>query len=224
MAGVGINTLTMEQYLTLLRENQATGVVKLEIEDNVNFDNKSQFMCELREDTFSGNKNEDAHDYIDRVLSIIGLFNIPKVSKDAVLDEVPPKSKNECHLEIKLISEEYTVNAQNESNLSITSNDINMELSNEFLMELQKSAYHRWIDEDVVNHIAKNGYPESYDGEEEMLDKGDNGIDPLEFISWNKRRMDDKILSSNNTTTESFFKPYLITLGKCDTKKEDEQS
>ncbi|GJW20398.1 hypothetical protein Tco_0031020 [Tanacetum coccineum] len=85
MAGVGINTLTMEQYLTLLRENQATGVVKLEIEDNVNFDNKSQFMCELREDTFSGNKNEDAHDYIDRVLSIIGLFNIPKVSKDAVM-------------------------------------------------------------------------------------------------------------------------------------------
>ncbi|GKC91689.1 hypothetical protein Tco_1152338 [Tanacetum coccineum] len=42
--------------------------------------------------------------------------------------------------------------------------------------------------------------------------------------SWNKRRMDDKILSSNNTTTKSFFKPYLITRGKCDTKKEDEQS
>ncbi|GJW20397.1 hypothetical protein Tco_0031019 [Tanacetum coccineum] len=154
----------------------------------------------------------------------------------------------------ELISEEYIVNSQNESNLSITSNDINMELSNEFLMELQKSAYHGWIDEDVVNHIAKvlemvdliyvpdkreegkitfweelveffcKCYPESYDGEEEMLDKGDNGIDPLEFISWNKRRMDDKILSSNNTTTDSFFKPYLITRGKCDTKKEDEQS
>ncbi|GJX29217.1 hypothetical protein Tco_0237296 [Tanacetum coccineum] len=139
----------------------------------------------------------------------------------------------------KLISEEYIVNAQNESNLSITSNDINMELSNEFLVELRKSAYHGWIDEDVVNHIAKvhemvdliyvpgvdshqlrmkvfylslagdarqwwiNGgegkitvweelvekffckfYPESYDGEEEILDEGDNrGIDPLEFIS-----------------------------------------
>ncbi|GJU78982.1 zinc knuckle CX2CX4HX4C containing protein [Tanacetum coccineum] len=151
-----------------------------------------------------------------------------------------------------------------------------MELSNEFLMELRKSAYHRWFDEDAVNHIAKvlemvdliyvpgvdshqirmkvfplsladdtqqwwiyekegkitvweelvefffyKCYPESYDGEEEMLDEGDNwGIDPLEFIS----RMDDKILSSNNTTTESFFKPYLITRGKCDTKKENEQS
>ncbi|GKD42444.1 hypothetical protein Tco_1267089, partial [Tanacetum coccineum] len=45
--------------------------------------------------------------------------------------------------------------AQTESNLSITSNDINIELNNEFLEDLQKNAYHGWIDEDVVNHIAK---------------------------------------------------------------------
>ncbi|GJV63711.1 hypothetical protein Tco_1474539 [Tanacetum coccineum] len=42
--------------------------------------------------------------------------------------------------------------------------------------------------------------------------------------NWNKRRMDDSIMSSNNTTTDSFFKPYLITRGKSDTEKEDEQS
>ncbi|GJS75804.1 hypothetical protein Tco_0725685 [Tanacetum coccineum] len=86
-----------------------------------------------------------------------------------------------------------------------------------------------------------------------MLDEGDNwGIDLLEFISrvnssfdthmkmngrtkkvlfhawinesWNKRRIDESILRSNNTTTDSFFKPYLITHGKSDTKKKDEQS
>ncbi|GJT20094.1 hypothetical protein Tco_0878800 [Tanacetum coccineum] len=129
----------------------------------------------------------------------------------------------------ELISKEYIVNAQNESNLSITCNDINMELNNEFLVELQKSAYHGWIDKDVVNHIAKvlemvdliyvpgvdshqlrmkvfplsladdarqwwinkgerkitdweefvekffcKFYRESYDGEQEMLDEGDN--------------------------------------------------
>ncbi|GKE56249.1 hypothetical protein Tco_1495434 [Tanacetum coccineum] len=197
---------------------------------------------------------------------------------------------------------------QTESNLSITNNDINIELSKEFLEELQMNTYHGWIDEDVINHIAmvlkmidsiyipgvdshqlrmkifplsladetkqwwineREGkitvweelvekffckfYPESYDGEEEMLDEGDNwGIDPLEFISrvnssfdkhmkmdgrtknllfhawmngsWNKRRMDDGILSSNNTTTNSFFKPCLITHGKNDTENEDEQS
>ncbi|GJV66328.1 hypothetical protein Tco_1477156 [Tanacetum coccineum] len=85
-----------------------------------------------------------------------------------------------------------------------------------------------------------------------MLDEGDNwGIDPLEFISrvnssfdkhmkidgrtkkvlfhawmngnW-KRRIDDSILSSNKTTSDSFFKPYLKTHGKSDTQKEDEQS
>ncbi|GJX75510.1 zinc knuckle CX2CX4HX4C containing protein [Tanacetum coccineum] len=76
MEGVAVDTLTMEQYLALSRENQAPGVVKPEIGGNVNFKIKSQFMCELREDTFSGNKDEDAHDHIDRVLNIIGLFNI----------------------------------------------------------------------------------------------------------------------------------------------------
>ncbi|GJY55558.1 hypothetical protein Tco_0454673 [Tanacetum coccineum] len=47
-------------------------------------------MRELREDTFSGNKGEDAHDHIDWVLGIVGLFNIPEVSKDAVMLRVFP--------------------------------------------------------------------------------------------------------------------------------------
>ncbi|GKB40833.1 hypothetical protein Tco_0885775 [Tanacetum coccineum] len=85
MAGVDINTLTMEQYLALSRENQAPSMVKPEIEGNVNFEIKSQFMREFREDTFSGNKNEDAHDHVDRVFNIVSLFNIPRVSQDAVL-------------------------------------------------------------------------------------------------------------------------------------------
>ncbi|GJX81422.1 hypothetical protein Tco_0330903 [Tanacetum coccineum] len=90
MARVNFNTLTMEQYLALSRDNQVPGVVKPEIGGNVNFEIKSQFMRELREDTFSGNKDEDAHDHIDRVLSIVGLFNKPEVSKDAVMLRVFP--------------------------------------------------------------------------------------------------------------------------------------
>ncbi|GJU89677.1 hypothetical protein Tco_1302100 [Tanacetum coccineum] len=54
MAIVDIDTLTMEQYLALSRENQ------------------------------------DAHDNIDRVLSAADLFNIPGVTKDAVLLRVFP--------------------------------------------------------------------------------------------------------------------------------------
>ncbi|GJZ17840.1 hypothetical protein Tco_0553963 [Tanacetum coccineum] len=51
-----------------------------------------------------------------------------------------------------------TLNMENtgtEPNLSITSNNINIELNKEFLEELQKNTYHGWVDEDVVNHIAK---------------------------------------------------------------------
>ncbi|GKA24607.1 hypothetical protein Tco_0710640 [Tanacetum coccineum] len=70
MSGVDINTIIMEQYLALSRENQALGVVKPEIKGNVNLEIKSQFMRELREDTFSENKNEDAHDHVERVHDI----------------------------------------------------------------------------------------------------------------------------------------------------------
>ncbi|GKA24081.1 hypothetical protein Tco_0710114 [Tanacetum coccineum] len=42
-------------------------------------------MRELREDTFSGNKNDDAHDHVERVLDIVRLFNIPGVTHDAVM-------------------------------------------------------------------------------------------------------------------------------------------
>ncbi|GKB21672.1 hypothetical protein Tco_0855595, partial [Tanacetum coccineum] len=90
MAKVDVNTLIMEQYLALSREKQASGVVKPEIRGKVNFEIKSQFMRELREDTFSTNKDEDANGHFDRVLSIGGLFNIPRLSKDAVMLRVFP--------------------------------------------------------------------------------------------------------------------------------------
>ncbi|GJR06228.1 hypothetical protein Tco_0529212 [Tanacetum coccineum] len=85
MAGENIDNLTMEQYLTLTRENQAPGMVRPKIRGNVNFEIKSQFMRELREYTFSGTKNDDTHEYIERVLDIVSLFNIPGVTRDAIM-------------------------------------------------------------------------------------------------------------------------------------------
>ncbi|GJZ02858.1 hypothetical protein Tco_0520819 [Tanacetum coccineum] len=58
----------MEQYLALTRGNQASGVVKPKIGGSVNFEIKSQFMRELREDTFSRNKNDDAQEHVERPL------------------------------------------------------------------------------------------------------------------------------------------------------------
>ncbi|GJW67906.1 hypothetical protein Tco_0122330 [Tanacetum coccineum] len=55
----------------------------------------------------------------------------------------------------ELISKKYIVKARTESNLSNASNDMNIELSKEFLMELQKNTYHRMLHEDVMDHIAK---------------------------------------------------------------------
>ncbi|GKD30112.1 hypothetical protein Tco_1240890 [Tanacetum coccineum] len=130
----------------------------------------------------------------------------------------------------ELISKEYIVNAQNKSNLSMTSNNINIELSKEFMVELHKNAYHGWIDEDVMDHIANVLemvnliYVPSVDSHQQGMK-----VFPLSLADdarqyCNKRRMDDRIFIINNTTTDSFFKPYLITRGKCDAKKEDEKN
>ncbi|GJT87444.1 reverse transcriptase domain-containing protein [Tanacetum coccineum] len=94
MAKGDIDNLTMEQYIALTRGNQAPDVVKPRIGGNVNFEIKSQFMRELREDTFSGNKNDDAHEHVEQVLDIVSLFYILGVSHDAVM---LPLSKGTVH-------------------------------------------------------------------------------------------------------------------------------
>ncbi|GKA61337.1 hypothetical protein Tco_0760744 [Tanacetum coccineum] len=47
-------------------------------------------MRELREDTFSKNKNDDAYDHVKRILDIISLFNILGVTYDVVMLRVFP--------------------------------------------------------------------------------------------------------------------------------------
>ncbi|GKA85258.1 hypothetical protein Tco_0806912 [Tanacetum coccineum] len=162
--------------------------------------------------------------------------------------------------------------AHSESYLSITSNDIKINLSKEILEELQKNTYHGWIDEDVIDHIAKvleivdsirvHGtdshqlrmkiFPLSLtdevrqwwidEGEGKNRDMGrtlNSSFDKHMKIdgrtkkvlfhawmngNWNKRQIDNSILSSNNPTSDSFFIPNLKTHEKSDTGKEEEQS
>ncbi|GJZ93469.1 zinc knuckle CX2CX4HX4C containing protein, partial [Tanacetum coccineum] len=76
--------------IRLLIEHGISRGTRVEIRGNVNFEINSQLMRELREDIFSGNKNEDAHDHVDRVLDIVSLFNIPGVSQDTTLLRVFP--------------------------------------------------------------------------------------------------------------------------------------
>ncbi|GKA22603.1 hypothetical protein Tco_0708565 [Tanacetum coccineum] len=117
--------------------------------------------------------------------------------------------------------------AQSESYLSITSNDIKINLSKEFLEESQKNTYHRWIDEDVIDHIAKEElvekffckfYPDSYDGEDEILDEGDNwGIDLLEFLSRVNSSF-DKHMKIDGRTKKDY--EWYDALDDCELKEE----
>ncbi|GJW67132.1 reverse transcriptase domain-containing protein [Tanacetum coccineum] len=88
----------------------------------------------------------------------------------------------------ELILSDNLEKAPTESNHSFTGNNINIELSKEFLVELRKNIYHGTYNEDMVDHIVKEittweelvkkffckFYPESYDGEDEILDEGEN--------------------------------------------------
>ena len=90
MGVIDIDTLTLEEYLALTRDEQGPGLVRPMIGADVQFEIKPQFMRELREKPFAGLKTEDAYEHVDNVLYITSLFNIPGVSHDAVMLRVFP--------------------------------------------------------------------------------------------------------------------------------------
>ncbi|GJU30355.1 hypothetical protein Tco_1173944 [Tanacetum coccineum] len=91
MAEGEINNLFMEHYLALTRGNQAPGVVKPEIGGNVNFEIKVKFIAGIRgRHFFRYKKTSDTHEHVEQVLDIVSLFNIPRVSHDAVMLRVFP--------------------------------------------------------------------------------------------------------------------------------------
>ncbi|GJR51334.1 calmodulin-interacting protein 111 isoform X1 [Tanacetum coccineum] len=87
---VDINTLTMEQYLALIRDDIRPGMVKPEIGHNVEFKINSNSMKELRRKLFAGTDDEDAHKHVRRVLEIVDLFQFHGVTHDAVMLRVFP--------------------------------------------------------------------------------------------------------------------------------------
>nr|GEW44003.1 hypothetical protein [Tanacetum cinerariifolium] len=65
-------------------------VVKPKIAYNVHFDIKGQFMKELRDNTFAGNHDDDAHENVQKVLEIVDLFSILGVTHVAIMLRVFP--------------------------------------------------------------------------------------------------------------------------------------
>ncbi|GJS34525.1 zinc knuckle CX2CX4HX4C containing protein [Tanacetum coccineum] len=100
----------MEQYLTLTRGNQAPSVAKPEIKGNINFEIKSQFMREMREDTFAGvthdavmlrvfpiTLTEAAKRWVDKITP--GTVNTWDLLKKAFIQRYCPPSKTAKQLE-----------------------------------------------------------------------------------------------------------------------------
>ncbi|GJS35903.1 retrovirus-related pol polyprotein from transposon TNT 1-94 [Tanacetum coccineum] len=77
-----IMTEIMDQYMSKTRRNYGSGVVRPKINDKTHFELKGQYIKELRENTFSGSEHEDANEHIEKVLEIVDLFHIPKVTQD----------------------------------------------------------------------------------------------------------------------------------------------
>ncbi|GJW82178.1 hypothetical protein Tco_0146153, partial [Tanacetum coccineum] len=119
--------------------------------------------------------------------------------------------------------------APTESNLSITSNDINIELSKEFLVELRKNIYPGTYNEDVVDHIVKVLkmvdliYVPGVDSHQLRMKVFPLSLadDAKECISSSNELKESKYENQSNTATDSFFKAYEVRdiEKQCQTKR-----
>ncbi|GKA42948.1 hypothetical protein Tco_0735608 [Tanacetum coccineum] len=62
------------------------------IDDKAHFELKDEFLKELRDNTFRGSDNEEENEHIEKVLKIVDLFHIPKVTQDQIMLRVFPMS------------------------------------------------------------------------------------------------------------------------------------
>ncbi|GJW45223.1 reverse transcriptase domain-containing protein [Tanacetum coccineum] len=83
---------TMEQYMSKTQEDYGSGVSRPTINQDTPFELKGQFLKELRDNTFSGSEQEDANEHIEKVLEIVDLFYILKVTQDQIMLRAFPVS------------------------------------------------------------------------------------------------------------------------------------
>ncbi|GJS55642.1 hypothetical protein Tco_0629004 [Tanacetum coccineum] len=59
----------MEQYMSKTQGDYGSGVTRPKINQDAHFELKGQFLKELRDNTFSGSKQEDANEHIEKTRS-----------------------------------------------------------------------------------------------------------------------------------------------------------
>ncbi|GKA38190.1 retrovirus-related pol polyprotein from transposon TNT 1-94 [Tanacetum coccineum] len=82
----------MEQYMSKTRGDYGSGVTRPTINQDTHFELKGKFLKELRDNTFSGSEHEDANEHIEKVLEIVDLFHIPKITQDQIMLRAFPVS------------------------------------------------------------------------------------------------------------------------------------
>ncbi|GJW42196.1 hypothetical protein Tco_0070995 [Tanacetum coccineum] len=85
-------TETMEQYMSKTRGDYGSIVTRPTINQVTHFKLKGQFLKELRDNTFSGSEHKDANEHIEKVLEIVDLFHILKISPDQIMLRTFPVS------------------------------------------------------------------------------------------------------------------------------------
>ncbi|GJS09658.1 hypothetical protein Tco_0366454 [Tanacetum coccineum] len=83
---------TMEQYMSKTREDYGSGVTRPTINQDTPFELKGQFLKELCDNVFSGSEHEDENEHIEKVLEIVDLFHIPKLTQDQIMLRAFPVS------------------------------------------------------------------------------------------------------------------------------------
>ncbi|GJW25653.1 hypothetical protein Tco_0039464 [Tanacetum coccineum] len=78
-------TETMDQYMSKTGGDYGSGVTRSTINQDTYFELKGQFLKELRDNTFSDSEHKGANEHIEKVLEIVDLFHIPKVTQDQIM-------------------------------------------------------------------------------------------------------------------------------------------
>nr|GEY43403.1 hypothetical protein [Tanacetum cinerariifolium] len=76
---------TMEQYMSKTRDKIRSGIARPTIDADIQFELKGQFLKELQDNTFSGLEHKDANEHIEKVLEIVDLFHVPKITQDQLM-------------------------------------------------------------------------------------------------------------------------------------------
>nr|GEZ34870.1 hypothetical protein [Tanacetum cinerariifolium] len=77
-----MNEPTMEEYMMKTREDFGSGIARPKFDKDARFELKGQFLKETRDHTFSGSKDKDANEHIERVLEIVDLCTTPDLTQD----------------------------------------------------------------------------------------------------------------------------------------------